>query len=217
MSTVIISKVLAIVLIIMGFFMNAQIIISGKVNFKNKGVKDISVTLKDTYDGATTDENGNFSFQTSEKGKKILVFSNPKFVEVEKTLLLENNEITINADLKEQISEIDAVVISAGSIEASDRKRATVLLTPIDIYTTAGANGQVSSALETLPGVQKIGETEGLFVRGGTGAETKFFMDGNLVNNFFGNSVPGLKAMDRLNTSLFKGNVFSLNNFLMFS
>ena len=34
-------------------------------------------------------------------------------------------------------------------------------------------------------------------------------MDGNLVNNYFGNSVPGIKAMDRLNTSLFKGNVFS--------
>ena len=63
--------------------------------------------------------------------------------------------------------------------------------------------------METLPGVQKIGETEGLFVRGGTGEETKFFMDGNLVNNFFGNSIPGIKSMDRLNTSLFKGNVFS--------
>ena len=209
MRTLLLPKIFALVLFLMNFFVTAQTTVSGKVNFKNKGVKDISVTLKDTYDGATTDENGNFSFQTSEKGKQILVFSNPKFVEVEKTLLLENNEITINADLKEQISEIDAVVISAGSIEASERKRATVLLTPIDVYTTAGANGQVSSALETLPGVQKIGETEGLFVRGGTGAETKFFMDGNLVNNFFGNSVPGLKAMDRLNTSLFKGNVFS--------
>ena len=82
-------------------------------------------------------------------------------------------------------------------------------MTPIDVYTTAGANGQISSALETLPGVQKVGESEGLFVRGGTGTETKFFMDGNLVNNYFGNSVPGIKAMDRLNTSLFKGNVFS--------
>lgn len=76
-------------------------------------------------------------------------------------------------------------------------------MTPIDVYTTAGANGQISSALETLPGVQKVGESEGLFVRGGTGTETKFFMDGNLVNNYFGNSVPGIKAMDRLNTSLF--------------
>lgn len=209
MQTFIISKVLLLVFFIIGIFSNAQISISGKVYFKSKGVKDISVTLKDSYDGATTDANGNYSFETSEKGQKTLVFSNPKFVEVEKSIVIENEDLSINSDLKEQISEIDAVVISAGSIEASDKKRATTLLTPIDIYTTAGANGQVSSALETLPGVQKIGETEGLFVRGGTGNETKFFMDGNLVNNFFGNSIPGIKSMDRLNTSLFKGNVFS--------
>ena len=209
MQTFIISKVLLLVFFIIGIFSDAQISISGKVNFKNKGVKDISVTLKDSYEGATTDANGNYSFETSEKGQKTLVFSNPKFVEVEKSIVIENENLSINSDLKEQISEIDAVVISAGSIEASDKKRATTLLTPIDIYTTAGANGQVSSALETLPGVQKIGESEGLFVRGGTGNETKFFMDGNLVNNFFGNSIPGIKSMDRLNTSLFKGNVFS--------
>ncbi|MGA9212103.1 TonB-dependent receptor [Kaistella sp.] len=209
MQTFLISKVLLLVFFFMGIFSSAQITISGKVNFKNKGLKDISVTLKDTYDGATTDENGNYSFETSEKGSQVLVFSNSKFVEIEKPILIENHNLTVNSDLKEQISEIDAVVISAGSIEASDKKRATALLTPIDIYTTAGANGQISSALETLPGVQKIGETEGLFVRGGTGEETKFFMDGNLVNNFFGNSIPGIKSMDRLNTSLFKGNVFS--------
>ena len=209
MQTFIISKVILLVSFLMVFFLNAQTTISGKVIFKNKGVKDISVTLKDTYDGSTTDENGKFTFTTSEKGKQILIFSNSKFVEVEKSIDIANEPLIINADLKEEISEIAAVTISAGSIEASDRKRATALLTPLDIYTTAGANGQISSALETLPGVQKVGETEGLFVRGGTGTETKFFMDGNLVNNFFGNSVPGLKSMDRLNTSLFKGNVFS--------
>ena len=189
--------------------LHAQITISGKISFKNKGVKDISVTLKDTYDGATTDENGHYSFQTSEKGNHVLVFTNPKFVEVEKPILIENQNITINSELKEQISEIDAVVISAGSIEASDKKRATALLTPIDIYTTAGADGQISSALNYLPGVQKVGESEGLFVRGGTGAETKIFMDGSLINNYFSNSVPGIAGRDRFNTSLFKGNVFS--------
>lgn len=189
--------------------LHAQITISGKISFKNKGVKDISVTLKDTYDGATTDENGHYSFQTSEKGNHVLVFTNPKFVEVEKPILIENQNITINSELKEQISEIDAVVISAGSIEASDKKRATALLTPIDIYTTAGADGQISSALNYLPGVQKVGESEGLFVRGGTGSETKIFMDGSLINNYFSNSVPGIAGRDRFNTSLFKGNVFS--------
>lgn len=189
--------------------LHAQITISGKISFKNKGVKDISVTLKDTYDGATTDENGHYSFQTSEKGNQVLVFTNPKFVEVEKPILIENQNITINSELKEQISEIDAVVISAGSIEASDKKRATALLTPIDIYTTAGADGQISSALNYLPGVQKVGESEGLFVRGGTGSETKIFMDGSLINNYFSNSVPGIAGRDRFNTSLFKGNIFS--------
>ena len=189
--------------------LHAQITISGKISFKNKGIKDISVTLKNTYDGATTDENGHYSFQTSEKGNQVLVFTNPKFVEVEKPILIENQNITINSELKEQISEIDAVVISAGSIEASDKKRATALLTPIDIYTTAGADGQISSALNYLPGVQKVGESEGLFVRGGTGAETKIFMDGSLINNYFSNSVPGVAGRDRFNTSLFKGNIFS--------
>lgn len=184
--------------------------ISGKVlGRNNKPLKDVSVTLKDTYDGATTDGTGNYKFETSEKGSQTLIFSHPKFIEIEKSIQVEDKNLILNAELKESVSEIDAVVISAGSIEASDKKRATTLLTPIDVYTTAGANGQISSALETLPGVQKVGESEGLFVRGGTGTETKFFMDGNLVNNYFGNSVPGIKAMDRLNTSLFKGNVFS--------
>ena len=192
------------------FTLIAQITISGKVlGRNNKPLKNVSVTLKDTYDGATTDETGNYKFETSEKGSQILIFSHPKFIEIEKSIQIEDKNLILNAELKESVSEIDAVVISAGSIEASDKKRATTLLTPIDVYTTAGANGQISSALETLPGVQKVGESEGLFVRGGTGTETKFFMDGNLVNNYFGNSVPGIKAMDRLNTSLFKGNVFS--------
>ena len=192
------------------FTLIAQITISGKVlGRNNKPLKNVSVTLKDTYDGATTDETGNYKFATSEKGSQILIFSHPKFIEIEKSIQIEDKNLILNAELKESVSEIDAVVISAGSIEASDKKRATTILTPIDVYTTAGANGQISSALETLPGVQKVGESEGLFVRGGTGTETKFFMDGNLVNNYFGNSVPGIKAMDRLNTSLFKGNVFS--------
>lgn len=192
------------------FTLIAQITISGKVlGRNNKPLKNVSVTLKDTYDGATTDETGNYKFATSEKGSQTLIFSHPKFIEIEKSIQIEDKNLILNAELKESVSEIDAVVISAGSIEASDKKRATTLLTPIDVYTTAGANGQISSALETLPGVQKVGESEGLFVRGGTGTETKFFMDGNLVNNYFGNSVPGIKAMDRLNTSLFKGKVFS--------
>lgn len=187
----------------------SQVKISGRVTFKNKGIIEVNVTLKNTYDGATTDAQGNFSFETSEKGSHMITFIHPKYEEIEKAVNIENQEITLNTDLKEQISEIDAVVVSAGSIEASDRKRATALLTPLDIYTTAGADGQISSALNYLPGVQKVGESEGLFIRGGTASESKIFMDGSLINNYFSNSVPGIAGRDQFNTSLFKGNIFS--------
>lgn len=197
----------AFLLITASFY--SQIEIKGKVLYKSKGIPNISITLKDTYDGATSDKEGNFSFQTSEKGSQVLVFTNSKYVELEKSIELAGENINLTVDLKEQVNEIDAVVISAGSIEASDKKRATALLTPIDIYTTAGADGQISSALNYLPGVQKVGESEGLFVRGGTGAETKIFMDGSLINNYFSNSVPGIAGRDQFNTSLFKGNIFS--------
>ncbi|MDR2234813.1 MAG: TonB-dependent receptor [Chryseobacterium sp.] len=187
----------------------AQVKISGKVTFKNKGTGEVNVTLKNTYDGATTDAQGNFSFETTEKGNHIITFSHPGFEAIEKNIIIENQSVVLNAELKEQISEIDAIVVSAGSIEASDRKRATTLLSPIDIYTTAGADGQISSALNYLPGVQKVGETGGLFIRGGTASESKIFMDGSLINNYFSSSIPGIAGRDQFNTSLFKGNVFS--------
>uniref|UniRef100_UPI0028A8D514 TonB-dependent receptor n=1 Tax=Soonwooa sp. TaxID=1938592 RepID=UPI0028A8D514 len=190
-------------------FSFAQVNISGKVLYKNKPVKDVNVSLKDSYDGATTDAEGNYKFQTDEKGAKILVFSHPKYENSEQSVNVESSDIIINTNLKESLNEIDVVVITAGSIEASDKKRATALLTPLDIYTTAGADGQVTSAIGYLPGVQKVGESEGLFVRGGTAGETKIFIDGTLVNNYFSQSTPGLSGRDRFNTSLFKGNVFS--------
>lgn len=202
-------KILLLIALIAFSFGYSQIKISGKVTFKNKGISEVNVTLKDTYDGTTTDAQGNFSFNTTEKGNHKITFTHPKYEEIEKAVSIQDQDIVINTDLKEQISEIDAVVVSAGSIEASDRKRATALLTPLDIYTTAGADGQITSALTYLPGVQKVGESEGLFIRGGTASESKIFMDGNLINNYFSNSVPGIAGRDQFNTSLFKGNIFS--------
>ena len=207
------AKFYSLLLLIMSLNIFSQTTISGKVTYKNKPVKDINITLKDTYDGATTDINGNYTFTSSETGDHVLVFAGTNFDEVSISIKVEGKNLSVNASMKAQINEINAVVISAGSIEASDKKRATTLLTPIDIYTTAGANAQITSTLGFLPGVQKVGESEGLFVRGGTGTETKIFMDGNLVNNYFTNSVPGIAGRDRFNTSLFKGNVFSTGGY----
>jgi hypothetical protein len=83
----------------------------------------------------------------------------------------------------------------------------------LDIVTTASANADVTGAIKTLPGAQQVGESEGLFVRGGTAAETKTFIDGTLVNNFFYSSVPNVAQRGRFSPFIFKGTVFSAGGY----
>lgn len=201
------------ILLFTGYISQAQTKISGTIK-DNKGrpVPLASIVLKDTYDGATSDSSGNFSFITTEKGKFILTITAVGYKPAEQPVDIAGDALSINMVVKEEVSELKAVVISAGSFEAGDRKRVTVL-NSIDVATTAGANADITGALKTLPGAQQVGESEGLFVRGGTAAETKTFIDGTLVNNFFYSSVPGIAQRGRFSPFLFKGTVFSTGGY----
>jgi carboxypeptidase-like protein/TonB-dependent receptor-like protein len=192
----------------------AQVAISGKVK-DNKGnpVAGVSITLKDTYDGATTDSTGKYSFRTFEKGEFVMAATSIGYKPFEQKLKIEGHPISLDITLKEEISELKAVVITAGTFEASDRKRAGVVLNSIDVVTTASANADITQALKTLPGAQQVGETEGLFVRGGTAAETKIFIDGTLVNRFFYSTAPNIAGYGRFSPFLFKGTVFSTGGY----
>ncbi len=191
----------------------AQITISGFVkDSKQKNVAGVSITLVDTYDGATSAADGSFKFSTTEKGKFILEFTVSGYNSVREEVIIEDKDIVINAILKEKITDLNVVTITAGSFEASDKKKGTVL-SSLDIVTTASANADISAALKTLPGTQQIGEAEGLFVRGGTANESKIFIDGQLVNNFFNSSVPGIASRGRFNPFLFKGTIFSAGGY----
>ncbi len=191
-----------------------QVTIKGQVkDNKSKPLAGISIAIKDSYDGATTDSLGNFSFSTTEKGEQLLTATAIGYKSFEQKIKLDGAPIDLNIVIKEEITELRAVVISAGTFEASDRKRAGVVLDPIDVVTTASANGDITGALKTLPGAQQVGESEGLFVRGGTAAETKTFIDGTLVNNFFFSSVPNIAQFGRFSPFLFKGTVFSTGGY----
>lgn len=201
------------ILLLCLFSSKAQVQISGKItDNKNKPLAGISVQLKDTYDGATSDSAGNYSFSTDEKGEQSLLVTSAGYFAVLQKINIGNQPIIQNISLKEQVTELKAVVITAGSFEASDKNKGAVL-NSLDVVTTAGANADITSAFKTLPGTQQVGESEGLFVRGGAATESKIYMDGNLVNNFFYSSTPGLATRGRFNPFLFKGTVFSTGGY----
>ncbi len=191
----------------------SQTKITGSITYHNKSVSQVDITIKDSYNGGTSSPNGVFEFYTSEKGDKTFIFSHPDFETLEKVYRIEGDSMKLTASFLTPLKKMKELVLQAGSLEASDKKRAAAALTPMDIYNTAGANGQITEGYKFLPGVQKTGEVEGLFVRGGTGAETQFFMDGNLINNYFTASVPGLPGQGRFNTNLFTKTHFSTGGY----
>jgi len=207
------EKFLSLVFCVLPGFLFAQVAISGKVSDKKNPVHGASITLKDTYDGATTDSLGRFSFKTSEKGEFTLVVSSVGYKPFEQKITVGKTNLNFDVVLNEEITEMKAVVVTAGTFEAGDKKRAGVVLNSIDIVTTASANADVTQALKTLPGAQQVGESEGLFVRGGTGTETKIFIDGTLVNKFFYSTSPNVAGYGRFSPFLFKGTVFSTGGY----
>lgn len=102
----------------------------------------------------------------------------------------------------------EVVVVGAGTFEASDKAKGASL-TPMDAVTVAGSGGDIANALRSLPGAQQLGEREGLFVRGGTGEETRQFVDGVQLRNPNYSQAPGFPPPARINPFLFKGILFS--------
>jgi len=189
----------------------AQITIDGSVtDDAGNPLLGVNVYLKGTYDGATTDLNGNFSFTTTKKDSLVLVSSYIGFKA--SSLPLEPKSQKLNIKLKEEISQLNSVVITAGSFYASEESKREVLK-PLDIVTTAGATADIPGALNTLPGTQSVGETGRLFVRGGDGRETKTFIDGMLVHNEYSPSAPNTPGRSRFSPFMFKGMSFSTGGY----
>jgi hypothetical protein len=191
----------------------SQIKISGVIkDTKGEALIGVNISVKGSYDGATTNAKGEYNFETDAKDSLILSATYIGFLPQEKGIKISGKFINQNFLLKEKINDLKAVVISAGAFEASDEKKGTQLKA-LDIVTTAGSNGDSYGALKTLPGTQQTNDREGLFVRGGTGSETQTFIDGTWVKNAFTASVPDLGARGRFNPFIFKGTVFSAGGY----
>jgi hypothetical protein len=192
---------------------NAQTKISGSVkDERGEVIPGANVLIKDSYDGTSSGANGTFAFVTEESGVQILIVTFVGYKTYSQALELSGKAIEIQISLKEEINQLDGVVISAGSFTAGDENRRTILKA-VDIATTAGATADIAGALNTLPGTQKVGETGRLFVRGGDGSETRTFIDGMSVLDAYGPSAPNTPSRGRFLPFMFKGTSFSTGGY----
>ena len=178
---------------------------------KGKAIEGANVYLEGTYDGTTTQNDGTFSFNSSETGNKTLIIS---YLTYETFTVSDDVSamINLNIELKEDISTLDAVVLSAGSFSAGDNSKINALK-PLDVVTTASALGDFVGALQTLPGTTTAAEDGRLFVRGGEAEETQIFIDGIRVFTPYAASTNNIPTRGRYSPFLFDGITFSTGGY----
>lgn len=198
--------------VLMSFFIplysGAQSTIQGEIkDTKGKALSFVSVFLQNTTEGTLTDAAGKFLLKTNQKGNQVLVISYTGYEKLLTPIVLQDTLYNLTLKMS-QISVMEEVTITAGTISANDR--AVAVLKPLDIVTTAGGQGDIIGAIQTLPGVQRNGgDQTGLMVRGGDVNESLIIIDGTIAQNAFGSNVPGVSQRSRFNPFQFKGTAFS--------
>ncbi|SRX75836.1 TonB-dependent receptor [Aequorivita antarctica] len=205
-------SVITFLTLFLPFFFFGQNPVSGTVT-DNSGVPIIgaNVYLDGAYDGASSDVNGKFSFETSETGTQTLIISYVSFEPYKLTddvSKMQNLKIT----LRDDVNSLETVTISAGSFSAGDNSKISVLK-PLDIVTTASALGDFVGALQTLPGTTTVAEDGRLFVRGGDASETQIFIDGIRVFTPYSPTTDNIPTRGRYSPFLFDGITFSTGGY----
>lgn len=206
-------KVFLVWLIFLSLPVLGQTKISGKViDEKGDPIPGANISIQDTYDGTSSALDGSFSFSSDEKGSRFLLVTFIGYKNFQQAVELSGKPLALTIPLREEINQLEAVTISAGSFTAGEEKRRTILKA-VDIATTAGATADIAGALNTLPGTTKVGESGRLFVRGGDGNETRTFIDGMVVLNEYGPTAPNSPSRGRFLPFMFKGTSFSTGGY----
>lgn len=208
------KNVYTLLVILFPTFLFAQSTINGEVkDAKGKPVPLANVYIQGTFDVVTTSPEGKFTLVTPLKGEKVLVASALGMEKLYMPVTLNDSTYFIEFKVPFNETTLDEFVISAGTIGASN-DRAIAVLTPLDIVTTAGAQGDIIGAIQTLPGVQRNGgDQTGLMVRGGDVNESVMIIDGTVAQNAFNSTVPGVAQRSRFNPFQFKGTAFSTGGY----
>ena len=206
------KSIFTLTILLFSFAVFSQATLSGKiVDEKGKPISGANIFIEGTYDGASSNETGDFNFTTTATGNQTLVVSFLIY-ETSKTMIDVADFKNKIIKLRESVTSLDAVIITAGTLEAGDKARVSVLK-PLDIVTTAGSAGNIIAALQTLPGTQTVGEDGRLFVRGGEANETQTFVDGMRVSQPYGASTNNLPTRGRFSPFLFSGISFSTGGY----
>ncbi len=172
----------------------------------------VNVYILDSFDGAMSDEEGEFTFTTTQSGEIELVASLISFTKLLQIIQLDTlSNDPLHLTLKSSSITTDEVIVTASSYGTAEDNG--VVMTSMDVITTPGGAADIFQSLKTLPGVTQVSESAQLYVRGGDPNETITLLDqASLYHPFTYESAYG-GLFSNINTETIKGMYFSSGGF----
>ncbi|MFM8710834.1 MAG: carboxypeptidase-like regulatory domain-containing protein, partial [Sphingomonadales bacterium] len=126
------SSLLFVCFLFVGATLSAQVVVKGKVTDQGgNALSGVSVTIKSTDLGATTNESGAYSFVANVKsGNYVLVFSSAGLKTIEKKISLPaSGELVTDADLVADVLGLDEVVVTGATVRTSKKELGNAIST----------------------------------------------------------------------------------------
>ena len=186
--------------------------ISGRVlDGAGQPLSFVNVQIVGTIEGAATEEDGSFVFQTRLEGEHTIQASMIGFEPFRRKFLLTGETFTLEIVLHETLITLDEAFVTASAYSTGDAEAVT--LESMEVITTPGAAADVFLAIKTLPGVAMVDEGAGLFVRGGDVSETVLLLDQATVAHPYKYESPTGGVFGTIPPFLVAGTVFSSGGF----
>lgn len=207
------KKIVFLIFSFYGFSTAAQIKISGKVSYKdNTPLSNVIIYIDNAFYETQSDEKGNYSIeidQFSDEGLTIIAYKKG-YNEVSKYFKISEDIKKITCDIVfiNLTNNLAEVVIDGSRNINSLVPFTSQKIKEMDIVINS-SDVNIISALDNVSGAQQIGESGELSVRGGSGAETKYFFDGMILRNQLGTSIQGQGGGFRFSPTFFKSLEFN--------
>lgn len=149
------------------FAQNSGVKISGIVTGENnKPIDGANLVIEGTIDGATTDENGNFEFETTKTGKYNLIITAIDYAENIMNIEIESGvDQNLKIKLSKEEVKTEEILVTASSYTSGTNSQVT--LTPLEIVRIPGADADLYRAIITFPVSNQVDEGSRITVRGG--------------------------------------------------
>lgn len=158
-------------------------IIKGRITESGGGkvVEFATVVLEGTTTGAQSDLDGNYLIQNLKPGTYNLVVSVIGYKS--KTLfeigVTNSKPAVVDIELESSTLNLEEVVVKANPFQRKEESPISVRSLGLDeIQRAPGANQDISKVVQSIPGVGfSTGFRNDIFIRGGSSAENRFYMD----------------------------------------